>query len=213
MAEFAIYHGHASDGTLERCREAAPSVDHRVMLSDFLTDREDVRYALDNGAFVCWDRGEHWIKSGRAEKFVRMLRRATEKPVQPDFVILPDVVMEPHQTLRRSEQWAVIIREEFGLDFPLFLSCQNGMNTTRILEAADRLGVDGLFVGGDDDFKKRMVPLLAPEDYHIHVGRPGDLVWAKHAGVDSVDTTSIAQSGSYHRLERLEEQTELVVDD
>ena len=205
-----IYHGHAADSSLAKAREAAPSFDHRVMLSDFLTDRTDVNYALDNGAFVCWSRGEHWLLSGRAEKFVRQLHRSREKPVQPDFVVLPDVVMDAEQTTRRSELWATIIREEFGLDYPLYVAVQSGMDVEWALGFAETVDADGIFVGGDMDYKKRVTPELAETEYPIHVGRPGDLVWAHHVGVDSVDTTSIVQSGSWHRLRQLEEQTELV---
>lgn len=204
-----IYHGHASDGSLEQAEAAAPSYDHRVMLSDFLTDRPHVNYALDNGAFVCWNRGEHWLTSGRAEKFVAQLRRSRGKPVQPDFVVLPDVVMDPFQTQRRSELWARIIREEFGLDYPLYVAVQNGMNVEWIHDFQESVEADGIFVGGDMTYKQDIVPKLV-DDHTVHVGRPGDLVWAANVGADSVDTTSIVQSGSWHRLEQLEEQEPLI---
>lgn len=205
-----IYHGEAGDPDLERCREAAPSYDHRVMLTSCLTRRENVQYALDNGAFVVWNRGEHWLTSGRAEEFVKRLRLTRERPNPPDFVVLPDVVMDPFQTSRRSLQWSHIIREELGLDYPLYVAVQNGMTPEWALSFADECGADGIFVGGDMDYKHDVTPQLVESEYPVHVGRPGDLVWARNAGVDSVDTTSIIRNNAWHRLEQLEEQEALI---
>lgn len=204
-----IYHGEPGAPDLQRCRESAPSFDHGMMMASSLTNKDEP-WALDNGAFVCWNRGEHWLTSGRAEAFVRQVKRIHEKPRQPDFVVLPDVVADAEQTVRRSEQWATIIREEFGLtNLPLYVACQNGMGLAWVIALAGRVNADGIFVGGDMDYKQSMVPKLVETDYTVHIGRPGSLVWANHVGADSVDSTSIVRNNAWHRLENLEEQTEL----
>lgn len=204
-----IYHGHAADSSLEKAENAAPSHDHRVMLSDFLTDREHVNYAVDNGAFVCWKKGNQWLKSGRAKKFVEQLERAVDKPQQPDFVVLPDVIMNADATYRRTRVWSNIIEYELELETDHYFPCQPPMDVEGIFEHVEKISADGIFIGGDEGFKREMAPKLVDGEYPVHVGRPGDLVWADQVGVDSVDTTSICQSGSWHRLEALEEQRSL----
>jgi hypothetical protein len=125
-------------------------------------------------------------------------------PREPDFVVLPDVVTNPEQTVERAGKWAPIIDRDTA--FPV----QDGINPERAVEVCDRLEATTIFVGGTHEFKRRhgcaFVTAAHEHGLNCHIARPGPkgLLWAEGIGADSADTSSIAANESYERLERLE---------
>jgi hypothetical protein len=74
------------------------------------------------------------------------------------------------------------------------------------------VAADGIFVGGPWRWKRahgeEIVRRAHEEGIPVHLGNPGSkegLVWARRAGFDSVDTTSIFQNQTFDWLEALEE--------
>ena len=193
-----IYHGHPSPDVIEKCREAAPSYKHGAEWSHQKMTPHDWPYILDNGAFHAYKHNKPWD----ATAFVRRLNQLGSMPREPDFVVLPDVVTNPELTKKRSKEWAKII------DHPTAFPCQDGIKPDEATEFAQRIGARVLFIGGTREWKRENSEALAEAAHDsglkCHIGRPGNLVWARDVGADSVDLTSIARDGSYHRLEYLE---------
>ena len=196
-----IYHGHPSPNSMEQCREAAPSYTHGAEWSHQKMTPHDWPYILDNGAFHAYVNGVPWD----ATAFVGRLKQIETMPRDPDFVVLPDVVTDPESTKKRSQQWAGVV------DYTTAFSVQNGINPDEAVEFADRVGAEYLFVGGTARWKRRNAETFveSAHDHGLkcHIGRPGDLVWARDIGADSVDTISIVRNESWGRLRTLEANT------
>lgn len=193
-----IYHGHPSPNSIEECRRAAPSHTHGAEWSHQKMTPHDWPYILDNGAFQAYKNNEPWD----VDAFVGRLSQLDTMPRDPDFVVLPDVVTNPEKTIERATKWAEIIDHETA--FPV----QDGIKPQRAVEICDRLDAGTIFIGGTVRWKRRhadqFVDAAHENGLRCHIGRPGDLVWADEIGADSIDTTSIVQSQSWHRLETLE---------
>lgn len=198
-----IYHGHPSPNSIESCREAAPSHTHGAEWSHQKMTPHDWPYILDNGAYHAYVNGVPWD----ADAFVGRLAQVESMPRDPDFVVLPDVVTNPERTKERAQQWANII--DYRTAFPV----QDGIQPDDAVEFADRLGAEVLFVGGTVGWKRKVseefVEVGHDHGFDVHIGRPGNLTWAKRTGADSVDTTTIVQDQAWHKLEQLEAQQTL----
>jgi len=194
-----IYHGHPSPNSIETARQHAPSHTHGAEYSPLKMTPHDWPYILDNGAFRAYTRNEPWD----ADAFVGRLSQIGSMPRDPDFVILPDVVTNPSKTKERAMNWAGVIDSETA--YPV----QDGISPEAAVDLCDRTGSNTIFVGGTVDWKRRRAEdfVTAAHDHGLacHIGRPGDFVWAKQIGADSVDTTSIVRNEAWHRLERLEQ--------
>lgn len=158
----------------------------------------DTPYILDNGAFRAYRDNEPWD----VDAFVGRLSQLDTMPRDPDFVILPDVVTNPSKTKERAMQWVGVI------DYPTAYPAQDGVEPEDAVDLADRSDSETIFLGGTVEWKRKVADefVTAAHDHglELHIGRPGDLVWADRIGADSVDTTSIVRSQAWHRLERLE---------
>lgn len=193
-----IYHGHPSPNSIEQTRNHAPSYTHGAEWSPAKMTPHDWPYIIDNGAFRAFTRNEPWD----ATAFVGRLNQISSMPRDPDFVVLPDVVTNPERTIKRSTEWAGMI--EYNTAFAV----QDGIKPEKAIQVAGRLECNTIFVGGTVGWKRANAEAFVQEchenDLKCHIGRPGDLVWAKDIGADSVDTTSIVHNEAWHRLERLE---------
>jgi len=201
-----IYHGQTSPNALQQARDAAPSRSHGYEWNpDYMTPHDDP-YILDNGAFAAYRDNELWD----ADAFAGRVAQIETMPRDPDFVILPDVVTNPSRTKERATQWAGII------DYQTAYPAQDGVNPEDCIDICDRLGCGTIFVGGTVEWKRRnaeaFVETAHAHGFDCHIGRPGDLQWANHIGADSVDTTSIVRSQSWHRLEKLDAGQQRVTD-
>lgn len=145
-----------------------------------------VPWFFDNGAFVDWRAGVPWDE----EAYCQDLTELRAHPLcRPDFLVAPDIVAGGAASLARSREWLEDLRE-LG---PVYLAVQNGMP----LEAATVAGFDGIFIGGDNDFKREAAAacvLLGRElGLPVHLGRAGTgrkVRWARDLGVSSIDSTS-----------------------
>lgn len=173
----------------------------------------DIDWALDNGAFSCFNRGEDFCEY----KFLMALDKININN-EPDFIVIPDIVAGGYDSFDFSLSWIKRIRyhgDGNGISIPLYFAVQDGMlkeDVDGILKR-QRFGirVDGLFVGGSIPWKERTgeqwVDLAHKHKKKCHIGRVGTerrLLWAKRIGADSIDSTSFTRNDFRTTLEKLD---------
>lgn len=139
-------------------------------------------YALDNGAFPCWQKGQSWDES----VYLGFLDRVAESPYNPRWILVPDVVADRDETLRKWDAWAPRLRKRHR-GWPLAFAVQDGMTAEDVPEDADVV-----FVGGTTEWKKKTLHDWADAFERVHVGRINSPKWlweCDRAGVESCDGT------------------------
>jgi hypothetical protein len=137
-------------------------------------------YAIDNGAFPAWSRGEAFD----ADAFRRLLDRVSRAPIAPLWVAVPDVVANREQTLDAWRAWRV---EVAAYGWPLAFVVQDGMTAGDVPPDAAVV-----FVGGSTRWKWDTVAMWCAAFPRVHVGRVNmeRLLWQIHrAGAESCDGT------------------------
>jgi hypothetical protein len=139
-------------------------------------------YALDNGAWGCFQRGEEWDEAN----FLRSLRSVG---VGADWVVLPDIVGAGLRSLERSLAWLPRIEGQ------VLLPVQDGMEVSDI--APHIGGRVGVFVGGSTEWKlatmHQWCQLANRAGATAHVGRVNTVRRIRQcsvAGAHSFDGTS-----------------------
>lgn len=147
---------------------------------------DDEPWGIDCGSFPAWVAGETYDVGLFMEK---LWQWHGELPVRPLWVVVPDVVTDWPATVRRAGKWL----ERMPQDWPRFLVLQNGATPPAVEEFVDR--IDGLFLGGDDEFKGT-APMWCEFAHDaglaFHYGRASTLdrlTTAIRIGVDSLDST------------------------
>jgi len=195
-----IFHGATSPTAIGRAEAAAPSHTHGYCWTPQKMTPHDTPYILDNGAWSAFKNSEPWD----VDAFVARLGQLDTMPREPDFVVLPDVVTNPEQTVERAGKWAPMI------DADTALPVQDGLEPERAVEVCERLDAKTIFVGGTHEFKRThgrgFVETAHDRGLNCHIARPGPkgLLWADELNADSVDTTRIVVDEQYDRLRRLE---------
>jgi len=207
MSIFTIYHGHAFQPGLETCREVAPDITHGVEYQnpEFCPADAFARYIVDNGAYSASQDDSDWDE----ERFEAMLSIVEGWERDPDFVVCPDVFGSWDETQERAAKWYPRLVGK-GLD--VYVVGQPPASVSELVDHADRHGSPGVFLGGPQRWKYQTASSLVDrvgDRLQVHIGRPGDLLRAKNAGADSVDTTSIYVNNSWDRLRRLSTQRSL----
>ena len=150
------------------------------------------RWALDNGAFAAWRKGQAVDLHGWAGILWSPLnlRRA------PWMAVLPDAPTDWNQTCELAHQACALIPEP-AKPWPWFVVLQEGA-TPETVEALLRdlpVQVQGLFLGGADPFKKTAcdwVDFAHHRGLRFHFGRAGTprkIRAAFEAGADSFDSS------------------------
>lgn len=118
-------------------------------------------YALDNGAWGAFLRGQPWNE----EAFVRLVGEMGERS---DFVVVPDVVSDRLATLERASVWLPRLA---GLR--RYVAVQDGMTWTDVEPLVPDLA--GLFVGGSTAWKLSTMAdwggFCRARGLRLHVGR------------------------------------------
>lgn len=155
-------------------------------------------YAMDNGAWGAYQRGERWAE----EPFLAMVDELGEGA---DFIVLPDIVVGGRRSLDRSAAWA----PRLSLVAPILLPVQDGMTPDDVRGFA-RENI-GLFVGGSTEWKLGTLPMWArfakEHDLWLHVGRVNTMRRIRvcqMAGATSFDGTSATRYAV--TLPKLDEQ-------
>ncbi len=137
-------------------------------------------YALDNGAFPAFTKGEAWDPIAYRE----LLEWAAATCQPPLWALVPDVVGNAAATIAR---W----HEERGgvaaYGWPLAFAVQDGMTPADVPE-----GAAVIFVGGSTEWKWSTVSMWCRQFPRVHVGRVNTYRWLRvceDAGAESCDGT------------------------
>lgn len=145
---------------------------------------EGFQYALDNGAWTAFQRGEQF-DAGAFQRAVDLLG------VGSDFIVVPDIVAGGLWSLDFSMSWLDRLR---GVA-PLLLAVQDGISPD---DVRNLIGRDlGVFVGGTTDWKLMTMQawgaVARRAGAHLHVGRVNTsrrIALCSAAGADSFDGSS-----------------------
>lgn len=146
-------------------------------------------YALDNGAYSCWDKDsnvfdyEKWKRF--EQKWWRLIVWAQIAPIKPRWAIVPDVPGNAYETLAKWSVFAPGIR-----DVPLALAVQDGMEVEQVRELSPAPAV--IAVGGSTEWKWASVEKWAASFPRVHLLRcnaPARLYDLEAMGVESCDGT------------------------
>ena len=146
-------------------------------------------YALDNGAFACWQRGsgkfdfEKWKRT--EEDWHKLIFWADSQHQKPIWAIVPDVPGNREQTLERWYEYQHMVR------FKKAIAVQDGMTPEDVL-ALDPVP-EVIAIGGTTEWKWESVPMWDEAFSHVHVLRcnsPTKLEWMRQfRNVKSCDGT------------------------
>lgn len=188
--------GYASRTGTRRNLDALRRAGWRLMVSAKGPLRpERFRYALDNGAWTAFQRGEPFDVPA-FEKAVALLGPGA------DWIVLPDIVAGGLASLRFSLEWLDTLRSRPELAGARYLlAVQNGMKPCHV---ASLVGPQiGIFVGGDTPWKLATMAAwtrLAHERGAIcHVGRVNTarrIRLCAAAGADSFDGSGVSRFAS-----------------
>ena len=159
--------------------------------------KQNFPWALDNGVFGAWSKGEAWSE----EPLYRYLDKYASH--RPEWVVVPDWVGDRERTL---ELWGEHVSAIAAFGVPLAFAVQDGMTPEDVPAAADLV-----FVGGTTSWKWRNLKMWTKNFPRVHVGRVNtyDLLWrADRAGAESCDGTGFfrgdqAQLAGLIRYQRL----------
>src|SRR6185369_2503931 len=124
---------------------------------------EGFHYALDNGAWTAYQRGEAFDE--------RAFLVAVDKlGADADWIVIPDIVAGGLDSLRFSLSWLSRLQD---VGVPLLLAVQNGIEPREVGGLVSP-GL-GIFVGGDTAWKEGTMSvwgdLAVERGCHLHIGR------------------------------------------
>jgi len=148
-------------------------------------------YALDNGAFACWNRKGNifnhakWSVVEHAWRSLLFWSQATGTPAL--WAIVPDVPGNGEATLERWAAYAPIVADA---RIPLAIAVQDEMTADDVKALHPQPEV--ICIGGGDEFKWGTVEAWCREFPRVHLLRcnmPDRLDWLESIGVESTDGT------------------------
>ena len=156
---------------------------------------EGFRYALDNGAWTSFQRGEPF----HVAAFERAVARLG---ADADWIVVPDIVMGGLASLQFSRGWLDRLRRRRALSGATFLiAVQNGMKPAHVGGMLDPQV--GIFVGGDTRWKlatmAQWARLAHAHGAICHVGRVNSarrIHLCAAAGIDSFDGSGVSRLAS-----------------
>ena len=161
-------------------------------------------YALDNGAYSCWEPETNAFDeakwAAKEEAWQRMLFWAQCVPIKPRWAIVPDRPGSGDETLKKWDRYSPMVR---AAGVPLALAVQDGMTVAQARAA----GPDVIAVGGSTEWKWETVAMWVREFPRVHLlrcNRPGELAWLQSIGVESCDGTGWNR-GDRKKIRLLEE--------
>lgn len=148
-------------------------------------------YAMDNGAFACWNPAENTFDDAKwaagEQAWHELIFWAQSSPMKPRWAIVPDV---PGNRDRTLERWPRFAAELLAANIPLAVAVQDGMtmDNVRALSPAP----DVICVGGSTEWKWATVEMWAANNKRCHLLRcnsPEKLDYLENLGVESTDGT------------------------
>jgi hypothetical protein len=148
-------------------------------------------FALDNGAFSCWDMRENkfdeekWQSMEFDWKALLLWADTTGMPVR--FCIIPDYIGNAQETIKKWEYYAPKVKE---MGFPLAIAVQDGMTRDDVKALTPR--PDVIAIGGTTEWKWETVEVWARAFPRVHLLRcnmPDKLDYLMQLGIESCDGT------------------------
>lgn len=162
-------------------------------------------YALDNGAFSCWDQEnntfdfEAWAQT--QARWSQLLFWATSVPQRPMWAIVPDVPGNAEATMRQWKLYAPLVKES---GIPLAIAVQDGMTIDDVLCLYPH--ADVVCVGGTTEWKWATAEQWCKDFARVHVLRCNSadkLYELEEWGCESTDGSGWAK-GDRKRMAGLE---------
>lgn len=164
----------------------------RMVISQKIQPYKDEPWGFDNGAWRDFKNGRKFIAADYLER-VYMVQDLAEDYHPPYLSIVPDIVCGGYGSLAFSNYW--VEQPQLELVGPLYLAVQNGMTFVQVEEAITSHKYAGIFIGGDDAFKRhtdrQWVELAHKYGLKCHYGRCGTKRKIRRAigiGADSCDS-------------------------
>ncbi|SAL00535.1 hypothetical protein AWB81_05903 [Caballeronia arationis] len=198
--------GYASRTGTRRNLGALKGADWRLLVSAKGELRtEGIPYALDNGAWRAYQRGEAFDQRAFAVAVDRRGERA-------DWLVLPDIVMGGMASLDFSLKWLERLR---GMPCRMLIAVQNGMQVDDVASLLSP--AVGIFIGGSTEWKEQTAhvwgSLARRRHCYLHVGRVNSarrLRICAAAGANSFDGTSLSRyAKTLPRLDRATRQADM----
>lgn len=146
------------------------------------------QYAIDNGAWTAYQRGEPWEEAAFVDLVAKLGSGA-------EFIVAPDIVAGGLDSLRRSVTWLERLE---GIGRRRLIAVQDGMGTADVRPLLSR--TVGIFVGGSVPWKLSTVrswgALARDCGAYLHVGRVNTarrIALCASAAADSFDGTSVTR--------------------
>ena len=162
-------------------------------------------YALDNGAFSCWNPENNSFDSEKWEKteqdWRKLLFWAQSVNEKPLWAIVPDRPGNDEETIAK---WYRFSPEVKATKIPLAIAVQDGMTACDIRGL--EIQPDVIAVGGSTDWKWETIEYWSQEFPRVHLLRcnsPEKLHYLERLGVESTDGTGWNR-GDRNQTERLE---------
>ena len=148
-------------------------------------------YALDNGAFSCWDMSSNEFNDTAWEKMLPKWREllfwAQCQEHKARWAIVPDVVGNATRTLKRWGEYAPMVQDA---QIPLAIAVQDGMTVQQVRRL--EIQPEVIAIGGTTDWKWKTVNQWVEAFPRVHVLRcnmPAKLYDLEAMGVESCDGT------------------------
>jgi hypothetical protein len=148
-------------------------------------------YALDNGAFSCWEPVSNTFDSEKWQAnehyWRQLLFWAQAAPFPARWAIVPDVPGNADATIA---QWGKYAAEVIAARIPLAIAVQDGMTPEQVRRLTPKAEV--IAIGGSTEWKWATVEMWAAEFPRVHLLRcnaPGKLQYLHDLGIESTDGT------------------------
>jgi hypothetical protein len=148
-------------------------------------------YALDNGAFACWEPKRNTFDEKKWESveaaWLQMLFWAQSVPQRPLWVIVPD---RPGDWNATRERWAKYSPKVQACGFPLALAVQDGATPEAVKQISP--APDVIAIGGSTEWKWNTLEVWAKSFPRVHLLRcnaPDKLQHLHQLGIESCDGT------------------------
>ena len=206
-----LYTSTGTRKTIEECNRMNVGL---LMVDKWRNPDEWPFFAVDNGCFAAFNRGEEWDPS----PFLRILARLKAEGRRPDFIVIPDKPLA-EDSLEFSKAWLPILSKMYP-DFPLYIAVQDGTAREDLVCIMD--DINGIFVGGSIGWKMETMGVWArfahDQGLQCHIGRIGPvqrMLLAEMAGADSIDSTTWVQNkgGMTRYVKAYKDQTKLEVEE
>lgn len=138
-------------------------------------------FALDNGAYACWLKGQSFKESA----FINLLNTVEKAGYTPRWVVVPDAVCDAEKTNYLWKKWQPVIKQCYG--FNCAFAVQDGHTPKDVPRKADVV-----FIGGSTEWKRKNIKTFCKHFPRVHVARINTLRWlwvCHNAGAESVDGT------------------------